>query len=60
MDKRTSNTWDYFTIIDQNNLIAKCDICLKKYSFKSTLTNLKKHLSGRHGIGLSSSKENIH
>lgn len=55
MDGRTSNIWNHFTIFDQSHYIAKCDICLKKYSFKSTLTNLKKHLCNCHGIDLSNS-----
>lgn len=42
--------WAYFTIKD--NVNAKCDICHKIYSNKSTLTNLKKHLSSRHFIFL--------
>lgn len=59
MDKRTSGIWAHFTIVEKQNCIAKCDICIKRYSFKSTLTNLKKHLSGRHGIELSSSTTNV-
>lgn len=59
MDKRTSGIWAHFTIVDYKNCIAKCDLCLKKYSFKSTLTNLKKHLFGCHGIKLSSGKVSI-
>ncbi|KAF0742811.1 zinc finger BED domain-containing protein 4-like, partial [Aphis craccivora] len=51
----TSNIWNNFTIFYQSHYIAKCDICLKKYSFKSTLTNLKKHLCNCHGIDLSNS-----
>lgn len=50
MDRRSSSVWAYFTIKD--NVNAKCDICHKIYSYKSTLTNLKKHLSSRHLIFL--------
>jgi len=52
MDRRTSNIWEHFTIFDQNKYVAKCDLCRKKYSFKSTIYNLKKHLSNCHGIEL--------
>jgi len=52
MDRRTSSIWGYFTIFDQLKYIAKCDTCQKKYSYKSTLTNLRKHLSTCHGINL--------
>jgi len=50
MDRRNRSAWAYFTIKD--NVNAKCDICHKIYSYKSTLTNLRKHLSSRHFIFL--------
>lgn len=50
MDRRSSSVWSYFTIKDKVN--AKCDIYHKSYSYKSTLTNLKKHLSSCHFIFL--------
>jgi len=59
MDKRTSGIWSYFSVIDQTNKISKCDICLKRYSFKSTLTNLKKHLAGVHAIKMSSNSSTV-
>jgi len=55
MDRRTSSIWNHFTVVDQSSKISKCDMCLKRYSFKSTLTNLKKHLAGVHSIRMSSS-----
>ncbi|KAL4113573.1 hypothetical protein QTP88_017180 [Uroleucon formosanum] len=51
MDNRYSSVWEHFTIID--GIHAKCDICKRKYSYKSTLTNLKKHLSNKHLINCS-------
>lgn len=48
MENRYSNVWSHFTIVDDK--FAKCDICKKKYSYKSTLTNLKKHLCNKHLI----------
>jgi len=59
MDRRTSNVWSYFTVFDQNKKIAKCDQCLKKYSYHSTLTNLKKHLAGVHSINMSSNTSTV-
>jgi len=50
MDRRNSSVWSYFTIVD--NVYAKCDICKKDKSYKSSLTNLKKHLSSCHMIFL--------
>lgn len=41
MDKCTSGIWAYLTIVDHKNFMAKCDLCLKKYLLKATLTNLK-------------------
>lgn len=51
MDNRYSSVWEHFTIID--GIHTKCDICKRKYSYKSTLTNLKKHLSNKHLINCS-------
>lgn len=59
MDRRTSYIWKHFTIIDQAKKLSRCDICLKKYSFKATLTNLRKHLEGVHAIRLSSNSSTV-
>lgn len=56
MNRKTSNVWLDFTVID-NITFAKCDICKKKYSFKTTVTNLKTHLYSSHWIQLFASKE---
>lgn len=45
-DRRSSDIWKHFTKIDSNN--AKCDICKKSYSYKTSVTNLKKHLHHSH------------
>lgn len=49
-----------FTIVHKSNFIAKCNICLKRYLFQSTLTNLKNDFSGRHRIRLSTIKVNYY
>lgn len=48
MNKRvkTSSLWSYFT--DVGNQFAKCDICEKRCSYKTTTNNLKKHLERLH------------
>ncbi|XP_049769491.1 E3 SUMO-protein ligase ZBED1-like [Schistocerca cancellata] len=45
---RTSEMWSYFEILDRE--FAKCTLCGKKLSYKSTTTNLKKHLQKSHLI----------
>lgn len=45
-DRRSSFIWKHFTKIDSN--IALCDICKKKYSYKTSVINLKKHLNYSH------------
>lgn len=49
-DRRTSDIWKHFSKVDSS--IAKCDICKKKYSYKTSLSNLKKHLNNVHFIYL--------
>jgi len=48
--KRFSVVWQYMTALD--SIIAKCDTCEKKLSYKTSLTNLKKHLKAVHGINI--------
>lgn len=50
LDRRTSNIWKHFSKVDSS--IAKCDICKKKYSYKTSMSNLKKHLNNAHLIYL--------
>lgn len=57
MNRRSSFVWSYFTIKDNYN--AKCDICSKIYLYKSSVTNLKKHLSSCHMIFLKQGQSTI-
>ncbi|GBP36441.1 Protein dumpy-20 [Eumeta japonica] len=41
-----SPMWRYFTKLDDK--FANCELCSKRLSFKSTVSNLVKHLSRRH------------
>ncbi|KAI4468007.1 dna replication-related element factor isoform a [Holotrichia oblita] len=45
---KTSEIWNYFTPIPSENFIANCNICKRKLSFKTTNSNLKKHLTSNH------------
>lgn len=49
-DRRTSDIWKHFSKV--NSSLAKCDICKKNYSYKTSLSNLKKHLKNAHFIYL--------
>lgn len=48
--KRFSIVWQYMTAVD--SIIAVCDTCQKKLSYKTSLTNLKKLLKAVHGINI--------
>lgn len=56
MSRKTSNIWSYFTVVD-NTTFAKCNISKTKYSFKTSVTNLKTHMNSSHWIQIYSSKE---
>lgn len=45
---RSSQLWSVFTIIDRIYKIARCTLCGQDLNFKSTITNLKKHLMRKH------------
>lgn len=47
MSKR-SPVWLYFSVVDNYKKIAKCDVCKQKLSFKYSVSNLKKHFTGKH------------
>lgn len=44
--KKTSPVWNYFTPIDNRD--AFCNECRRRVSYKSTTTNLRKHLASKH------------
>lgn len=45
---RTSEVWTHFTIESEENKIAVCTICQQKCSYKTTVSNLKKHIQSKH------------
>lgn len=48
MSRRSSPIWSFFTVINSTNKIAKCDICKTDISFKSSVSNLKRHMIKKH------------
>lgn len=48
MAQKSSILWNFFDICDNEKQIAKCNLCHQKLSFKSTITNLKKHIGRKH------------
>ncbi|RZF36547.1 hypothetical protein LSTR_LSTR010658 [Laodelphax striatellus] len=50
---RKSSIWNYFTISDREKGVAMCNLCEKQFSFKTTTSNLKKHLTrSNHALHL--------
>ncbi|XP_047103747.1 E3 SUMO-protein ligase ZBED1-like, partial [Schistocerca piceifrons] len=43
---RRSELWNHFTVLDEE--FAKCGLCGKKLSYKTSTTNLKKHIERSH------------
>lgn len=48
MSKKTSFVWNFFHIKDNEKQMAECDLCRTLLCFKSSVTNLKKHLQRKH------------
>jgi hypothetical protein len=46
--RKTSPLWAYFTELSGNEKMAKCDMCGQKLSYRSSISNLKKHLDKRY------------
>lgn len=44
--RKTSKIWDHFTPI--NEISAKCDICGAVMSYKTSVTNLRRHVQRKH------------
>ncbi|ERL87416.1 uncharacterized protein LOC109541682 [Dendroctonus ponderosae] len=45
---KRSFLWNYFTVKDAEQKLCKCDLCKQILCYKSTITNLKKHMVRRH------------
>ncbi|XP_063238850.1 uncharacterized protein LOC134540203 [Bacillus rossius redtenbacheri] len=46
--KKTSQIWAYYSIVNDFKNVAKCDVCDREVSFRSTTNNLKKHIERKH------------
>lgn len=46
--RKTSEVWNFFTITDASKMLAKCDLCHQTFSYKSSVSNLKKHIQKKH------------
>lgn len=46
--KKSSVVWNFFTVCDVEKELAKCDLCHQTLSFKSSISNLKKHIERKH------------
>ncbi|XP_057668344.1 zinc finger protein 658B-like [Diorhabda carinulata] len=46
--RKHSILWKYFTKSKHEEYIASCNICKKKLGYKTTTTNLRKHLNNKH------------
>lgn len=57
--QKTSYLWSYFTTIDEVKKLARCDLCGGVQNFKSTVSNLKNHLSKKHPTIQLNSKDSI-
>lgn len=58
--KKSSEMRNYFTITDKDKTKAKCDMCGHVLSYKSSVSNLKKHIQGKHptvSVGIQSGNE---
>jgi hypothetical protein len=45
--QKHSKLWNFFTPIEGHS-VAICNVCKRKLSYKSTSSNLKKHLTSNH------------
>lgn len=48
MEKRYSYLWNFFAVTDASSYKAVCYLCNHILSYRTTITNLKKHLLTRH------------
>lgn len=44
--RKSSKVWEYFECLSKEH--ARCRICFQKLSYKTTISNLKKHVINRH------------
>lgn len=47
---KTSGIWNFYHEKEKSECIAICNICKQELSFKSTSSNLKKHMNRKHPL----------
>lgn len=50
MKRKRSNVWNFFESVDNESRLAKCNLCKLKFSYKTSTSNLKKHIKNKHAI----------
>ncbi|KAL1491422.1 hypothetical protein ABEB36_012023 [Hypothenemus hampei] len=48
MNRRRSKMWNYFRVVNENRSMARCKFCLSVMSYRTTVSNLRKHLYKKH------------
>lgn len=48
--KLTSTVWHNFTVVDENQKVSSCDLCGMQMSYRSTVSNMRKHLMRKHKL----------
>ncbi|KAM3958660.1 uncharacterized protein ACR2FA_007298 [Aphomia sociella] len=54
---RRSGAWEYFDVTDADRKIATCNLCQEEFSYRTTSSNLTKHLKRKHYIEFEKSGE---
>nr|CAH7732215.1 unnamed protein product [Callosobruchus chinensis] len=50
--RKRSRLWKHFEIVDDLNSKARCKLCNREFSYKTTNSNLKKHLVSKHSADM--------
>lgn len=45
---KKSEIWNFFSVSDEDKSKAKCNICKSVFSYKTSVTNLKAHITRKH------------
>uniref|UniRef100_A0A6P7G7N8 Uncharacterized protein LOC114338666 n=1 Tax=Diabrotica virgifera virgifera TaxID=50390 RepID=A0A6P7G7N8_DIAVI len=52
-----SKMWKYFTKVSDSDFLASCNYCQKRFSYKTSTGNLKKHVYRKHSKQLAENSE---
>lgn len=59
MKRKRSNLWNFFDAVDKESKMAKCNVCYLKFSYKTSTSNLKKHMKNKHPLVTLETDEDI-